>query len=60
LKNGLFDTSFYWLSATIKKLIPILPIAKKAKKFFKNFSPDGAATLPKIINLMGQLKHPGF
>jgi hypothetical protein len=33
----------------------IFPIAKKV---FKNYSPDGAATLPKIINLKGQLKHP--
>jgi hypothetical protein len=38
----LFDTSFYWFSATIKKLIPIFPIAKK---IFDNHTPGGAATL---------------
>jgi hypothetical protein len=35
--------------------IPIFPIAKK---IFDDHTPDGAATLPKIINLKGQLKHP--
>jgi hypothetical protein len=55
LKNGLFDMSFYRLSATMKKLIPIFPIAKK---IFNNYSPGGAATLPKSINLKEQLKHP--
>jgi hypothetical protein len=41
----------------MKKIIPIFPIAKK---IFDNHTPDGAATLPKIINLKGQLKHPGY
>jgi hypothetical protein len=39
----------------MKKWIPVFPIAKK---IFNNRTPDGAATLPQIINLKGQLKHP--